>query len=209
MEDFLSRESEYLSRDLDTANPNSVLFYGESELTGRLLNQVYSMAKEKENLLCSFHDASLIKQPMDFFEQILQLKYGDKYENLKEKDWFKKITEKEDLDISDFHILAGLCARERKSDNPNYRKLPVIFIDGIEELFFNMDYGHFNKKELEQIFTQWDKGFGTALRSGLHQTLDGVFYGSVRKTDGIEYAETLGRYHYLFYAGNFRPMMVP
>lgn len=206
MEESLSPILECLSRDLDDAR-NSVLFYGEPKLTKRILDKVYSLAKEKKELLCSFHDASLIKHPLDFFEPVLRLKYGDEYESLIKQSWFKDLMASNDG--RGIFQLAGLCGREENSENPNARRLPVFFIDGIEELFFNMDYGHIDKEEIEQILNSWDKGFGTALRSNLHQTHNGVVYGRVRNLDGIEYGATLGSYHYLFYAGNFRPFTLP
>ncbi len=165
--------------------------------------------KREKNVLCSWHDASAIAQPMDFFEPILQLKYGNEYDSLKEHSWFKKLLESKEG--SGIFQLAGLCGREEGSANPNARRLPVIFIDGIEELFFKMDYSHLDEEGRKKLLTgdlmkvPGDKGFGNCLREYLNQNLaaKGLFCGSVKNTGGIEYRATLGNYHYLFYCGNF------
>jgi hypothetical protein len=188
------RAIKYLCEDLFDKGKNSVLLYGKPELTSHVLKTIYEIAREKPEFLCSFHDASQITNPMEFYEPILRLKYGDEYDLLKEEKWFKTMISKHEG--RGVFELAALCRKETKSKNPNHRKLPVIFIDGIEQLFFNMDYDINNTND-------WDKGFGNNLRGELHQENSAVFYGTVRNANGIEFAKTLGRYDYLFYAENF------
>jgi len=105
--------------------------------------------------------------------------------------------------------LISLCAQEKDSNNLNARKLPVIFIDGIEELFFKMDYGHLNENSRKKLLSDSyadqpnHNGFGNCLRN-LHQNDTAIFYGIVRNKRSIEYKTTLGNYNYLFYADNFK-----
>ncbi len=206
----LEREIEFLCEDLFEGGRNHVLLYGKPERTLPVLQGVYERAKKREEFLCSWHDASKITQPMDFFEPILRLKYGSEYESLREKSWFKELAVRDNKD--GVFQLARFCGREKDSKNPHLRKLPLIFIKGIEELFFTMDYGHLDeegRKKLMNYFTPFTelplpKGFGDCLRGYLHQTGNGICYGSVMNTKRMEVAATLLNYQYLFYGENFR-----
>ena len=208
MEKLSSQYIELLCKDLFDEGQSHTLLYGKPELTLAILKGVYQRAKEKPGLLCSFHNASKINQPMDFFEPILKLKYEDEYESLKQKQWFKNLLKKRDG--REIFRLSGLCAMEEKSNNSNQRKLPVIFIDGIEELLFKMDYSHLKDKERKNFNLEQPipRGFGNCLRGDLHQTNRGIFYGTVRDIKKIDYLATLGNYNYLFYEGNFRQIDV-
>ncbi|MEK6816023.1 MAG: hypothetical protein AABY09_00280, partial [Nanoarchaeota archaeon] len=83
-------------------------------------------------------------------------------------------------------------------------------IDGIDELFFKMDFGHLNENEIAQAMSpmSWEdrplpKGFGNCLRRYLHQTRDGIFYGAARNYESPQFQMTLANPGYLFYALNF------
>lgn len=202
---MLERDLELLCENLFNGTPNHVLLYGESEHTRSVLKGVYKRAKNKEEFLCSWHDASAITHPMDFFEPILRLKYGHEYESLREKSLFKDYLETNDQ-VGVFQ-LAKLCGREENSKNPNERRSPIFFIDGVEELFFKMDYSHLDEEDRKIVTGDFKRlhprGFGNCLRGYLHQTGKGIFYGTVRDTEGIQFKATLGNYHYAFYNGNF------
>lgn len=212
MQEIVQRSIEYCCDDLFNRGQNHILLYGEKERTLAVLRGVYEKAKERDDFRCSFHDASAISDPMDFFEPVLSLKYGPEYQSLKEEPWFKELLH--NLEHDGFGALADLCKREDKSIISAARKLPVIFIDGIEELFFNMDYDHLDEKGRHQLLTggfmdqPLSRGFGNALRSCLHQTGQGIIYGTVRNTDGIKCAATLENYHYLFYKENFMHLFI-
>ncbi len=201
MKNLLETEIESLCEDLFGENQNSVLLYGKPEHTLAILTGVYERAKKKEEFLCSWHDASKITKPMDFFEPILRLKYGDGYESLREEEFFKRLVGR------DGHIfqLARTCGRDESSESQNAQRLPVIFIDGVEELFFNMDYWHLSLEEINKVITSHlieqplPKGFGDCLRAHLHHTQRAIFYGTVRNEEGIQFKTTLGNYDYLFY----------
>ena len=90
-----------------------------------------------------------------------------------------------------------------------------MFIDGIENLFFKMDYGHIDKEKQKKIPSSSifdnsfrSKGFGDALRGRLHQEKKAVFYGIVRNPHSLSYECTLGDYHYLFYSDNFMKVII-
>ena len=208
MTSMLKREVEFLCRDLFDKGQNDVLIYGTQEHTLAALTGVYEKAKKREEFLCSWHDASVIYKPMDFFEPILRLKYGVGYEQIKKERWFKDLVRREEK--SGVFQLARFCAQEEKSENPNARRLPVIFINGIEDLFFKMDYSHLTKEDQRKVLSEdlmeqpLPNGFGDCLRAHLHQAKRAIFYGTVRNTEEIEFMTTLGNYNYLFYNGNFK-----
>ena len=185
----------------------SVLFYGTPEDTLAVLREIYERAKKNEEFLCSWHDASKINQAMDFFEPILQLKYGVEYNSFKKGYSFKYLASRKDMD--GVFQLASFCGQEKDSKNPNARRLPIFFIDGIEELLFKIDYGHLTWADKLKLLDKnpyerpLSKGFGKCLRGHLHQTTKGIFYGTVKTEEGIQYMATLGNVHYQFYAGNF------
>ncbi len=199
----------FLCEDLfDKRARNHRLIIGKPEDTLEILKAVYEKARTKEELLCTWHDASTITKPMDFFEPILRLKYGGYYEQLKEEEFFKSLVEKNEK--SGVFQLASLCGKDENSKMPNAKKLPVFFIDGIEELLFKFDYDHLDEDGIKRLFSRdfmekpLSKGFGDCLRRYLHQERDkAVFYGRVRNTQSLEFHATLGNHHYLFYCGNF------
>lgn len=201
------REIEFLCKDLFEGGQNHTLIYGNKERTTELLKRVYERASQREELLCSWHEASKINNPLDFFKPILQLKYRKSYEELKEKDWFKNLVNGDDKRT--IFKLAEFCGMEEKHPILNARKMPVFFIDGLEELFFKMDYGNLDEKDMQTVLTKsrsqapLPNGFGNALRSCLHQRNKGIFYGTVHDTKSREFKATLGNYHYLFYSENF------
>src|SRR3989344_7612851 len=82
MEDLERRKIEYLCEDLFERGKNSVLIFGPPEQTRRVLKAVYDAAREKEEFLCSWHEASAINHPMQFYEPILRAKYGPDYDSL-------------------------------------------------------------------------------------------------------------------------------
>src|SRR3989339_534970 len=142
-----------------------------------------------------------------FLEPILKLKYEKKYNELKEKDWFKELVAKNTMD--GVFRLTEFCGKEKNSKFRNARKLPIFFIDGIENLFFKFDYSHLDEEGRKKLLSIdfWEqplpKGFGNHLRN-LHQFREGIFYGLVKNTESLEFKSTLGNYNYLFYNGNFR-----
>jgi hypothetical protein len=200
----VKREIGYLCKDLFSEGRNNVLFFGNLKYTRAVLKGVYNRAKIKNEFLCSWHDALAITKPMDFFEPLLILKYGKEYDKLKMRPIFRQIC-KEDI-----FELAYLCGREKGSKNKNHQRLPVIFIDGFEQLLFEMDYGHLDKKRIETMLIDdsasqiLPKGFGDRLRKELHQTGTGIFYATVGNANSVEFASTLGTYNYLFNADQFR-----
>jgi|GEM_PF-6141684 len=212
MEKSLEWNVEYLCESHFSGGQGHTLLYGKPDQTLEVLKEIYQRIKAKNEFLCTWHDASAITKPMDFFEPILRLKYGEEYNSLKEKSWFKDYVARDEM--SGVFQLARFCGKDEDPDRPNTRKMPVIFIDGIEELFFKMDYGHLNKKDLKRVLNgkymnrPLSRGFGNCLRGHLHQAGTGIFYGRVRDDKGMQYQTTLGNYDYLFYRGNFREFEV-
>ncbi len=210
MNNGIDKNIKFLCDDLFEGRIDSVLIYGEPQDASAVLKGVYDVAKNSPQFLCSWHDAKKITTPFDFFEPILKLKYEAQYDALKEKKWFKDMAAKDSPNRFEF---ASLCAQEpnlKDLKDEKKRRMPLIFIDGIEELFFNMDFGHLDEKEIEKIFSidfleqPVAAGFGNNLRAHLHQSGLGIFYGSVLDPAGRKYNATLNNYHYLFYAHNFR-----
>ncbi|MFA6089206.1 MAG: hypothetical protein WC755_05050, partial [Candidatus Woesearchaeota archaeon] len=174
---------------------NSVLFYGKESDTNFVMKQIYEKMKQNDKFLCSWHNAELIKTPIDFFDPILKSKYGEEYNSFREEEWFKK-------------GMGELIGRNIDSSKINHQKLPLIFIEGIENLFFNMDYYlteldriNFNPND-ETLKTKYGN-FGNTLRKGLFTPHNGIIYGSVKDKNSKEYNYTLGNYDYLFYVDNF------
>ncbi len=198
--DQIEHKIAYLCEDLFYRGRNSVLIYGQPEQTQKVMKAVYDAAKEREEFSCTWHDASAITKPSQFFEPLLRAKYGAE----------SGILEK--LDTFSLYELSDLCSREENSQDPNARKLQVIFIDGIEKLFFKMDFDHLDEENKTKLSARdfmerpLPNNFGNYLRAALHQRSEAVFYGTIHDTKGIEYGLTLGNYHYLFYADNFMPI---
>jgi len=151
MKDLLKKEIDFLCEDLFLERKNHVLLYGKHEDTLAVLQGIYKKAKRNKTFLCSWHDASKIINPMDFFEPILKLKYGKKYEALKEKDWFKELVVKNTMD--GVFKLTEFCGKEKDSKFPNARKLPIFFINGIEDLFFKFDYSHLDEEGRKKLLS--------------------------------------------------------
>src|SRR3989339_764530 len=186
MTELLAREIEFLCEDLFLEGQNHVLLYGKHEDTLAVLQGIYKKAKKDKTFLCSWHDSSKIIKPMDFFEPILKLKYEKKYNELKEKDWFKELVAKNTMD--GVFRLTEFCGKEKN---------------------FKFDYSHLDEEGRKKLLSIdfWEqplpKGFGNHLRN-LHQFREGIFYGLVKNTESLEFKSTLGNYNYLFYNGNFR-----
>ena len=204
----LGKNIKFLCDDLFEGRRDSVLIYGTQPDATTVLKGVYNSAKNKSGFLCSWHNADKIKKTMDFFKPILRLKYGAKYAALEQKKWFKELAAQQDN--NDVFQIASLCAQEPKSNDAQKRKLPLIFIDGIEKLLFKIDYGNLAAQSVKKLLTAnffeqpLPNGFGNCLRGYLHQTSKGVFYCAVHDYNSTEYNATLGNYSYLFYSENFR-----
>ena len=198
MDESVKFHIDYLCEDLDGAK-DSVLIYGDPEMSNSILNGVYKKLKTNNEYLCTWHDADNINEPMDFFKPILKEIYKKEYQKIINENWFKQ---------GDFGI-ASLCIKESL---PKINKLPIIFIDGIEKLFFKIDFGNLDKLQLINLFSLGNQplpnGFGDCLRGELHQTNSAIFYGIVSDSSGIEYLATLGNYEYLFYQDNFRQVNI-
>ena len=151
MTELLAREIEFLCEDLFLEGQNHVLLYGKHEDTLAVLQGIYKKAKKDKTFLCSWHDSSKIIKPMDFFEPILKLKYEKKYNELKEKDWFKELVAKNTMD--GVFRLTEFCGKEKNSKFRNARKLPIFFIDGIENLFFKFDYSHLDEEGRKKLLS--------------------------------------------------------
>ncbi|MGV8087059.1 MAG: hypothetical protein ACP5N1_05510 [Candidatus Woesearchaeota archaeon] len=210
----LKREIDYLCNRIDIGN--HPLIYGDKDHATSLLKGIYDKLNLSERFSCTYHDASNINHPLDFFDPILKLKYGSHYDRLrKDSEMIKIYKNRDDLEISVNSIshLTHIVGEIRYFAKIPLKKKPLIFIDGIEELFFKMDYGHLNEKERGKLFNvnfmdrPMNNGFGDSLRI-LHQLGSASFCGVVRDTESIEFKATLGNYHYLFYSGNFMNYLV-
>lgn len=197
---------DYLCEDLFDYGKNHVLLYGKPEDTSAVLKAIFEKAGKMDEFRCTYHDASLINKPMDFYEPILRLKYGDEYEEIVKNPWFMGLADRTGL--SGVFRFASLCAQEEDSENPQHRKKPLIFIEGIEELFFKFDYAHLDEEGIKRVLgytleAPIERGFGSCLRAYLHQEPKGIFYGTVRDEESIAYQTMLGNGHYMFFNGNF------
>jgi len=208
MEESLVTKINFICKDLFEEARNNFLLYGNPKKTSLMLREIYKQAQKREEFLCSWHNASKIKKPMDFFEPVLRLKYGKRYDTeIVAKPWFKELISRNEK--GGVFQLASLCGREENSKYPNEKKTPIFFILGMEELLFKMDYRHLNKTSLQKLLTgdfmeqPLPKGFGDCVRGSLHQTGKGIFYGTVRNPNNIKFRSTLGNYNYLFYCENF------
>lgn len=195
-------QAEVICEDLFGQGQNHVILFGEYQRALILFRKIYERVQQRREFLCSWHDASRISQPMDFFEPVLRLKYGPKYDAMKKESWFKSMVQ------DNVFQLAGFCGRENDSKDPNAQRLPVFFIDGLEELLFRMDFGYLGDNGGKSNFDFKDqplsRGFGDCLRGRLHQTNRAIFYGLVRNMESIDYRATLGNNNYMFYEKNFR-----
>lgn len=197
-EQLLSREYE-----------DSMLFYGHPEQTTEVLQGIYSTMKKSERFRCTYHHASKIKRLMDFYEPILRLKYGDKYENIIEEEHIRKIRDRNNP--RELLVLTQFCAQEPRATEPQHRKMPLLLIEGIEELFFEREYGYLSEEEKQKLVNQRDLfegtrslGLGNSLRAYLHQSKRGIIFGTVKDENSIQYRITFGDYSYAFFQGNFR-----
>ncbi len=204
-----------------------------------MLNELYKRASQNPQYLCTFHDASKIKSAKDFFVPILKLKYGEDYNDVLSYlgDTVENILDAHDaLDVKEYckdwmlssavdEIIRSI-ARNPNGKHENDKKLPLIFVDGLDTLFFNLDYGKhadFLKanvevlseehkidettvNKIEKILTL-DK-YTSRLRSKWHQVSQDKgarIHGLMRNNDSPECRYTLSRYDYMFYGGNFCP----
>lgn len=197
----MEKWTKFLLEDL-SIDGKSFLLFGKPELTSAILRETYNKAKEK-GFLCSFHEASKISESMDFFEEILKMKYGKEYNSIKKEYPFEQLYNKFKNDRMGLNGLASeLCSIGIEKNNPL-----VIFIDGIDKLFFNMDYSHLSEAKIKKLSKthSYRPGqlFGNNLRSKFLQVEKGIIYGTVKNPKGIEYLTTLGTPGYACYNGNF------
>lgn len=213
----IDRYVDYLFKDLTEkqipGSQNHTLIYGNTENSFEILNKLYSLANKRKEFLCTMHDASEINTAFDFFKPILKAKYKKKYKKyLEEKEWFQETIK--DPNSREVFSLSEYCGMDKNSGDFYMKKLPLIFIKGMENLLFKIDYGHLSQKDIKKILTKSymdrpvSRGFGNHLRGNLHQAQKGIFIGTVENADGIEFKTTLGNYHYLFYADNFRNLHI-
>ncbi|MFC1755261.1 hypothetical protein ACFL96_18050, partial [Thermoproteota archaeon] len=126
----------------------SVLLYGKPEKTSDILKRVYKSLHEMYELLCSYHRAPEITDPLDFFEPILRLKYGDLYQEKTElffKMWEQHPDKYNILGLSKF------CGQDLSGKTENEKRLPVIMIEGMERLLYKLDFSHLDESDHEQI----------------------------------------------------------
>jgi hypothetical protein len=222
----------FLFEDLIKCKPlgsqNHPLIYGNQEDSLEILEKLYSLCNNREEFLCTMHDAQKINNALDFFQPILKEKYGEEYKKyFKEEDWFKEIIR--NPNSKDVFSLVGFCGMEKISENLNHRKLPLIFIKGMEEFLFKIEFANSSPKEIERLESILNinpdamstkdyiatrdahyigvpktRGFGNHLRGNLHQSQKGIFIGTVKNEHGVEFKSTLGNCHYAFYEHNFR-----
>lgn len=207
-----------ISKDLLDMPSTHTLIYGKPENTFEVLQGVYDVLVKREEFRCTLYNPSEINNPLDFFLPVIKMKYGEDYEQ-KAKPTVERI-----LSLASANDLAGLCGREEHSSFPNARKTPVIFVDGIEQLLFKLDFPGLDKPFIrryadmirkradEEHYTPielpMDKGFGASIRARLHQNKAGVICGTVIDNASIDYAATLGNYNYMYYDQNFRLVYV-
>ena len=144
---------EHLQHVLDLCSDNlsysSILISG-NENGLKIFKALYERVSQNPAYLCTFHDASKIKSAKDFFVPILKSKYGDGYDDVLSHlgDTVENILDAYDSDSgnngtnsilsidSEVHYIIKSVVR-----NPpelcDVKKRPLIFIEGIEELFFN------------------------------------------------------------------------
>ncbi|MCK4808972.1 MAG: hypothetical protein KAS90_05090 [Candidatus Aenigmarchaeota archaeon] len=183
-----------------------ILIYGNPKRQSFLKNLLYSHISRMDEFFCIYLESSEIKTPLDFYLPILKKKFGDEYfeENIVGVvDMFIDSDEKEDI-----FSLSEMCGKEKVSGIDNSDKMPVILIDGIEEVLFGLDHPGINVDKscivLNNQKLSDDLGFGKSVRKYLHQIADkAIVYGTVKDPDSIEYLLTLGNEKYQLYANNF------
>lgn len=182
-------------------NKQNVLLFGNIENTSKVLEKTYEDLSKNKQFLCSFHNASRIKSALNFFIPILKLKYKDN-STVCEKliDIYLKLVSQKNDETQLFHI-AEVCGQDLKGKTENEKKLPIIFINGIEKLLAKIDFPNLHKKDYKQTN---DLNFGNCLRGDLHQTGKAIFCGTVIDYNSLEYKATLANgARYMFYCGNF------
>lgn len=207
--ELLQRNVEHLTWEYPKYWPrlNHVLLYGKPENTQAVLRALYERCPQWPEARCTYHDASQIQHPKDFFEPILRLKYGEEYAaRFEALEAFRKMLEGSNPE--DLSFLSAYCARDKQAlpDSPR-AKQPLIFIEGIEELFFKMDFPQADWATISRT-ASFGRNFGNSLRANLHQTDLGTFFGTVRDMEGVACQATLNNYHYMFYADNFKQFKV-
>lgn len=189
-------------------NLQSTLIFGGREKTKELLGTVYEYAKGVDTVLAVYVDSSKIKTPKDFFECILKQKYDILTEEQKiivDSLCSGKLDLDADTVTNAIHDLVALCGRQNKES-----KHSIIFIDGIDNLFFNLDYGHLDAESIERLLKDNAPHHSssmiiTSFRAyrDEYTELSSFFYGTVWNRDSKEYKLTLENYHYPFNAMNF------
>ena len=184
-----------------------ILIYGNPKRQSFLMNHLSnSYISPTDEFFYIYLKSSEIETPLDFFLPILKKKFGEQYfeENVAGVvDMFVGGGEEDEI-----FSLSEMCGKEEISGIDNSDKMPVILIDGIEEVLFSLDHPGMcvdksgivlNDQKLSD-----DLGFGRHLRKYLHQMADkAIVYGTVKDSDSIEYLLTLGNEKYQLYANNF------
>lgn len=188
-------------------NGSSVLLFGNSENTSKVLKKTYEELSEDNKFLCSCHHASLINSPLDFYTPILKLRFGKDYES--KLKYFFEMQSKHPDKIRIFE-LTDYCGQDLQGKTENERKLPIIFVEGFEKLLFKLDFPKLLKEEYKGALVPYSEGgikslgFGDSLRH-LQQAIPPKISicGTVKDHEGIECKTTLANRGYLFYSGNF------
>lgn len=187
-----------------------ILIYGNPKRQSFLMNHLSnSYISPTDKLFYIYLKSSEIETPLDFFLPILKKKFGDKYfeENIAGVvDMFINSDEEDEI-----FKLAEMCGKEEVFGIDNSDKMPVILIDGIEEVLFGLDYPGINVDKscivLNDRKLSEDLGFGRHLRKYLHQMADkAIVYGTVKDSESMQYLLTLGNEKYQLYANNFLHM---
>ncbi len=184
-----------------------VLVYGNPKRQSFLMNHLSnSYISPTDEFFYIYLKSSEIETPLDFFLPILKEKFGEQYyeEHIRSVvDMYLDSDEKDSV-----FMLAEMCGKEKVSGADNSDKMPVILIDGIEEVLFRLDYPEtdIGKSDIgtgRQKLPD-DLGFGRHLRKYLHQVADkAVVYGTVKDSESIQYLLTLGNDKYRLDANNF------
>jgi hypothetical protein len=175
---------------------NAVLLLGDPTRTFGVLKEAYSIMGARHEFLCSLHESSEIDSLGEFLNPILKMKYGEKYSSVKASVYSAQILNPE---IREMPYLIEMCGKSLEGKTENERKLPIIFIEGIEELFFKLDFPSGPSK--------LDRGFGNCLRS-LWSARKANFCGTIKSKDSPAFLSTMENYDYLFYRRNFREIDV-
>lgn len=135
----------YLTDNLNRGINDWILLYGKPGETAYLLKDLlFPYFSNIDRYFCVYIDASNIETPLDFFVPILKEKYGDKYYDEEVRDLVKIYAEGNENYI---FKLSELCGQEKRIDIHNAAKMPIILIEGIEEVMFKLDYPEISSDE--------------------------------------------------------------